>query len=108
MTVVCIFSPLSAIWAGVANESSVAARGPNSRHRLVHGDYNGSTSNNTSTSSTVYDKSRQMSVCTSSKERDFGNTINPLVSGEKTMGEDNSVHVDYAITLRNELAADRV
>lgn len=40
LTVVCIFLPLSAIWAGVVNESAVVAdRGPDSHHRLIQADF---------------------------------------------------------------------
>ncbi|KAL5119879.1 pheromone alpha factor receptor [Pleosporales sp. CAS-2024a] len=66
-TVVCIFLPLSAIWAGVVNEKVVGSAGPNAHHHLIHGEFYRSASTSSygaSTGASMMDKSRQMSVCT--------------------------------------------
>ncbi|KAH7380348.1 fungal pheromone mating factor STE2 GPCR-domain-containing protein [Phaeosphaeria sp. MPI-PUGE-AT-0046c] len=67
LTVVCIFLPLSAIWAGVVSENAAA---PNAHDKgLIRGAFYRSkdseyTIDSTSTSTTMMDRSRQMSVCT--------------------------------------------
>ncbi|KAF1918501.1 fungal pheromone mating factor STE2 GPCR-domain-containing protein [Ampelomyces quisqualis] len=66
-TIVCIFLPLSAIWAGVANETVTATAGPNSQRRLIQGEFYRTAPNSTcasTSSNTMMDRSRQLSVCT--------------------------------------------
>ena len=63
----CIFLPLSAIWAGVVNEKAIGAHGPDAHHRLLQGEFYRAASNSTyasNSSGTVVDRGRQMSVCT--------------------------------------------
>jgi pheromone alpha factor receptor len=65
--VVCIFLPLSAIWAGVVNETAVATHGPDSHHRLIQDEFYRSAPNSligSNANSTALEKSRQLSVCT--------------------------------------------
>jgi pheromone alpha factor receptor len=67
LTVTCIFLPLSAIWAGVVNETAPATKGPDGHHRLIQSEFYRSAPTSTvgsSGSNTAMDKSRQMSVCT--------------------------------------------
>jgi pheromone alpha factor receptor len=64
---VCIFLPLSAIWAGVVNETAVATHGPDSHHRLIQGEFYRPAPNSTigsNANSTAVKKSRQLSECT--------------------------------------------
>ncbi|EAT81820.2 hypothetical protein SNOG_10426 [Parastagonospora nodorum SN15] len=73
-TIVCIFLPLSAIWAGVVNEKVVGANGPDAHHRLLQGEFYRAASNSTygsNSSGTVVDRSRQMSVCTCASSSPF-------------------------------------
>ncbi|KAH9867058.1 hypothetical protein IAQ61_007650 [Plenodomus lingam] len=72
LTIVCIFLPLSAIWAGIDQDSPrIASSGPDSHHRIFHAEFYDSTTNSIGTSSsTACDKSRQLSVCTVPKGKD--------------------------------------
>ncbi|KAF2822223.1 hypothetical protein CC86DRAFT_470250 [Ophiobolus disseminans] len=67
LTVTCIFLPLSAIWAGVVNETIVVTRGPDGHHRLIQSEFYRSEPDSTAgsnASSSAAEKSRQMSMCT--------------------------------------------
>ncbi|KAI8943116.1 hypothetical protein NX059_001147 [Plenodomus lindquistii] len=72
LTIVSVFLPLSAIWAGIDHDSGVASRGPDAHHRLFASEFYNSTAQSigTSSSSTAFDKSRQLSVFTISKGKD--------------------------------------
>ncbi|EFQ94606.1 hypothetical protein CFE70_004850 [Pyrenophora teres f. teres 0-1] len=65
LTVVCIFLPLSAMWAGVVNDQNLASRAPNSHQQLLNAEFcDASRLTTLSSGSTAYDKdkTRQMSV----------------------------------------------
>jgi len=65
LTVVCIFLPLSAMWAGVVNDQHLASRRANSHQQLLNPEFcDASRLTTLSSGSTAYDKdkSRQMSV----------------------------------------------
>jgi pheromone alpha factor receptor len=59
LTAVCIFLPLSAIWAGVANENASTSGGPDA---LFRGEKSSRVGSNAST--TMVNNSRQLSICT--------------------------------------------
>ncbi|KAF2643879.1 hypothetical protein P280DRAFT_496398 [Massarina eburnea CBS 473.64] len=69
-TIICIFLPLSAIWAGlVANDASVAVRGPDGHQRLLQGEFYHASTNasknsekNTILSSSTYSSSGKEST----------------------------------------------
>lgn len=110
LTVVCIFLPLSAIWAGVANDSNIAYNGPDSHQRLIRGEfYRESASTILSQSSTACDKSRQMSVPTYTKSKDIESAIVTPTSPayEKSMNGDG-IRVDHDFGFSRDNAADRV
>jgi len=100
LTVVCIFLPLSAIWAGINKESSIASSGPDSHHRLFSDEFYNSTvrSIGASSSSTAYDKSRQMSVYTIAKSKDKDDIENAGVSSnsnKQSDTEDSNIRIDH-------------
>lgn len=73
LTVVCLFLPLSAIWAGIDKEASIASRGADSHHKLFNGEFSHSTVRSTGTNSsshTAYDGSRKMSAYAMAKSKD--------------------------------------
>jgi pheromone alpha factor receptor len=113
LTIVCIFLPLSAIWAGVINETIPASSGPDSHHKLIQGEFyrvsqksgacSDRSTNNTS------EKSRQLSVCTCASK---GNTTDSAAttpslrrSGRGVYGED-SILIDREFGFTKEAAAD--
>ncbi|KAH9866152.1 hypothetical protein J1614_008716 [Plenodomus biglobosus] len=88
LTIVCIFLPLSAIWAGIDHDSGIASSGPDSHHRLFHGEFNSTTHSIGTSSSTAYDKSRRLSVYTIPKSKDKGMHM------ASTAYKKNDIHVD--------------
>ena len=108
LTIVCISLPLSAIWAGVASESNLAANGRHGRQSFVQEEFYGSTLHSTSTNTTACETSRKMSVCTHSKERDFGSANTTVNSRWRTLTEDDHIDVDQPVSHKNESAADNV
>ena len=111
LTMVCIFLPLSAIWAGVANDAnSIAYNGPDSHQRLIRGEfYRESASTLMSQGSTAFDKSRQMSVSTYAKSKDIesagGTPTSP--SYEKSI-TGHGIRIDHDFGYSRGDAADRV
>jgi pheromone alpha factor receptor len=110
LTMVCIFLPLSAIWAGVANESHIAYNGPDSHQRLIRGEfYRESASTIMSQDSTACDKSRQMSVSTYTKSKDIesaaGTPTSPAYDKSIT---GNGISVDHDFGFSHDDAADRM
>jgi pheromone alpha factor receptor len=107
---VCIFLPLSAIWAGVANEANIAYNGPDSHQRLIRGEfYRDSNSTLNSQGSTAFDKSRQMSMATYAKGKDIESAITTPTSPsyEKSISG-NGIRVDHDFGVSHDDAADRV
>jgi len=106
LTVTCIFLPLSAIWAGVVNETVVASRNQNSHHHLIQNEFYrtapssayGSTSRNT-----MVNKSRQMSVCTCSVNAKLADSVasSPMTrkhSTDGSMNERSLVNREFGIS----------
>lgn len=105
ITVLCIFLPLSAIWAGVANDSAIAYRGPDAHHHLINSQFGrGAVATATSSSTTAFDKSRQMSCSTCSyvKKSDAFDTPEYSSSEKRSMAGDDGIHVDREYTVRHE------
>lgn len=89
LTVVCIFLPLSAIWAGVVNETAVATKGPDGHHRLIQDAFYRESAGSTVGGSSM-EKSRQMSVCTCATHKGVESAQNsPLKSSRRNGNEDN-------------------
>ncbi|EMD90553.1 hypothetical protein COCC4DRAFT_56759 [Bipolaris maydis ATCC 48331] len=109
LTVVCIFLPLSAIWAGVVNDQDLASRGPDAHQRLIRNDYFNSGSSATMVGgSTVCDKSRQMSVWSDTKSKDVESIpLTPTVPVHKSMNS-NEIRVDRDFNVSCHDAASRV
>ncbi|KAF9692846.1 hypothetical protein EKO04_009231 [Ascochyta lentis] len=104
-TVVCIFLPLSAIWAGVANDSALAYRGRNGHGHLMDSQSaRGSSTMTTSNSTTAFEKSRQMScsTCTYPKKRDDFSTPEPSPAGKRGSTVNDGIHVGREFTVRHE------
>ncbi|KAF2628455.1 hypothetical protein BU25DRAFT_439432 [Macroventuria anomochaeta] len=67
LTVLCIFLPLSAIWAGVANDAAIAHRGHDAHHHLINSHFGrGASAIATTDSAIAFDKSHHMSCSTCS------------------------------------------
>lgn len=104
ITSLCIFLPLSAIWAGVANDSAIAYRGHDAHHHLINSKLGqGSTATATSGSTTAFDKSRQMSrsTCSYAKKGDEFDVPERSPAGKRSMG-DYDIHIDREYTVRHE------
>lgn len=104
ITTLCIFLPLSAIWAGVANDSAIAYRGHDAHHRLINSKLGqGSSATATSNSTTAFDKSRQMScsTCSYTKKGDDFDAPERGPTGNRGMG-DCDIHIDREYTVRHE------
>lgn len=100
LTVVCIFLPLSAIWAGVANDSAIAFRGHDAHHRLMNSQFGrGSAAAATNDSTTAFDKSRQIScsTCTYGKKGDEFDTPELSPTGKRSFGDGIHVGRDFAV-----------
>ncbi|OAL48990.1 hypothetical protein IQ07DRAFT_569186 [Pyrenochaeta sp. DS3sAY3a] len=109
LTIVCIFLPLSAIWAGVANDSSVARSGPNSHFSLIQGEFSRSSGSNSASRNNGYDdKSRGLSVSTYSnvKERELDGSVSSPRA--KSSPEDKGIHVDRKFGYTHREADDLV
>jgi pheromone alpha factor receptor len=108
LTVVCIFLPLSAIWAGVVNESSIAHRGRDAHQRLIHSNFNRDQSSKvTSDSTTAINMSSHSSACTDPKSGDI--ECSRLGSSAK-QGQmaDDSIYVDREFCVRMENSPSQV
>jgi pheromone alpha factor receptor len=110
-TVICLFLPLSSIWAGVSNDAKLATKGPDSHQRLIHGEfYQSGASSTISEGTTVCDKSRQMSMCTYTKSKDIESGADTPVlptSSNNNIGS-TGIRVDRDFILSREDAQDRV
>lgn len=105
LTVICIFLPLSAIWAGVANDSAVAHRGHDAHHHLINSEFGrGSSTTTTSNSTTAFDKSRQMScsTCTYTKKCDELDAPKSSSEGKQGIAEDDVILVDREYMVHRE------
>ncbi|KAJ4364908.1 pheromone alpha factor receptor [Ascochyta clinopodiicola] len=105
LTVVCIFLPLSAIWAGVANDSALAYRGRTGNHHLIDSQSGRRSSTLvTSDSTTVFEKSRQMScsLCTRPKNRGDFDTLELSPSGKTSNAGDDGIRIGREFTVRHE------
>ena len=104
ITILCVFLPLSAIWAGVANDSAIAYRGPDAHHHLINSQFGRNGAGTLTSSTTAFDKSRQMSCSTCSyvkKTEDFDlSEYSPAGKGGIT--EDDGIHVDHQYTVHHE------
>jgi pheromone alpha factor receptor len=104
ITSLCIFLPLSAIWAGVANDSAVAYRGHDAHHHLINSKFGqGSSATATSDSTTVFDKSHQMScsTCSYAKKGDDVDVLERSFAGKRSVG-DYDIQIDREYTVRHE------
>ncbi|KAF1849448.1 uncharacterized protein K460DRAFT_404672 [Cucurbitaria berberidis CBS 394.84] len=109
LTIVSIFLPLSAIWAGVVNDSVMAGSGPDSHQRLIHSEfYRSAASTKTSGSSTMFDKSRGMSVSTYSKSNEIESASTTPSPRKKTHTNDDGIHVGHEFGFSHGDAADQV
>ncbi|KAJ8109374.1 hypothetical protein OPT61_g7504 [Boeremia exigua] len=111
LTVLCIFLPLSAIWAGVANDAAVAHRGRDGHHHLINSGFGQGSSATTSNSTATFDKSRQMScsTCTYTKKGDDLEVPGYNSTGKRRMAEDDGIHIDQEYTVHHEaIPLDRV
>ncbi|KAH7386041.1 fungal pheromone mating factor STE2 GPCR-domain-containing protein [Pyrenochaeta sp. MPI-SDFR-AT-0127] len=107
LTIVCIFLPLSAIWAGVVNDANAGSR-PVSPGRLVHREfYQSVVSTTASGSSTVQDKSRGLSVSTYSKGKEIESAM-ATPSPRKSRVEDNGIHAGHEFGFSHDFATDQV
>jgi pheromone alpha factor receptor len=109
---VCIFLPMSAIWAGVANDSMIAHRGPDAHHKLIHDQFGrGSSVTATTDSATAVDKSRQMScsTCMYAKKGDDLGSSKYSSTRKPSMTGDDAILVDREYTVHHEIyPLDRV
>jgi pheromone alpha factor receptor len=104
ITSLCIFLPLSAIWAGVANNSAVAYQGHDAHHHLINSKFGqGSSATATSDSTTAFDKSRQMScsTCSYAKKVDDFDVPERSPAGKRSLG-DYDIQIDHEYTVRHE------
>jgi pheromone alpha factor receptor len=109
LTVVCIFLPLSAIWAGVANDSAIAYRGHDAHHRLINSQFGrGHSATAASESTTAFDKSRQLSTCIYAKKDDDFETPESCSAGKRSMAGDDGIHVGQEFAVRHEIALEHV
>ncbi|KAF3009781.1 Proteasome subunit beta type-5 [Curvularia kusanoi] len=112
LTLVCIFLPLSAIWAGVANDSDSAYRGRNGHHGLMNGEFGrGSSVTASANSTTAVDKSRQMScsTCTYTKRGDEFGPSKYSPTRRESMTGDDAILVDREYAVHHEaIPLDRV
>ncbi|KAJ4993325.1 pheromone receptor 2 [Stagonosporopsis vannaccii] len=112
LTVICIFLPLSAIWAGVANDSALAHRGHDAHHRFINSEVGRGSSASAATNSTAtFDKSRQMSCSTCTYTRKCDDLEMPRCSPgrDQGMAEDDVILVDREYTIHHEaVPLDRV
>ncbi|USP78161.1 hypothetical protein yc1106_05435 [Curvularia clavata] len=109
LTVVCIFLPLSAIWAGVVSDQQVASRNSNARQRFIRNDlYVAESASAAGGSSTAFDRSRQMSVWSDTKSKDMDGI--PLNSSEPNHKSRNSIgiRIDRNFDVSRGDAADQV
>ncbi|KAH7068289.1 fungal pheromone mating factor STE2 GPCR-domain-containing protein [Paraphoma chrysanthemicola] len=113
LTVVCIFLPLSAIWAGVINDKVVAMREPNSHHQLIRSEIYRSPPASTlgsNASNTATEKSRQLSVCTcSSKGKGIDSTATtPSHKRNTSEYEDDNIYVGREFNVSHADVGDHV
>lgn len=105
LTVVCIFLPLSAIWAGIANDSAVAHRGHDAHHRLINSNFGRDSSTTATNSSTAdFNKSRQMScsTCSYAKKTDDLEAPGYGPEGKQSTAESGGIHVGREYTVHRE------
>ncbi|KAI4952767.1 hypothetical protein J4E91_003240 [Alternaria rosae] len=106
LTVVCIFLPLSAMWAGVAHDQNTAPRGQPLTKNKLHGKSAASTSTE---SSTVCGNNCQMSSWSDTMNNDHvSSAITPTSHDHYSSVEDNCIRVDRKFGFSHEDAADRV
>ncbi|KAI4660060.1 uncharacterized protein J4E79_005863 [Alternaria viburni] len=106
LTIVCIFLPLSAMWAGVAHDQNAAPRGLRSTKNKLHGKPATSTLTD---SSTACGNSSQMSSWSDTMNKDhMSSATAPTYRDHRTSVEDNCIRVDRKFGFSHEDAADRV
>jgi pheromone alpha factor receptor len=106
LTIVCIFLPFSAMWAGVAHDEAVASRGQQLIKSNAHGKSAASTMTN---SSTVCGNSCQMSSWSDTKSKDTSScAVSPTSHGSNNSVEENCIRVDRKFGFSHGDAADRV
>jgi pheromone alpha factor receptor len=108
---VCIFLPLSAIWAGVVNETAVATRGPDSHHRLIQGEFYRSAPNSTvgsNASTSAMENSRQMSVCTCATECKGNDIAATTPKKGRAEYDDDGIYIGREFGFSRDETSDRV
>jgi pheromone alpha factor receptor len=109
LTVVCIFMPLSAIWAGVVNEPTVAHRGRDAHQRLIHSNFGKSQSSKVgSDSTTAINPSSHSSACADSKGGDDIECSRLSSSAQHHQMADDSIYVDREFSVRTETSSNQV
>ncbi|KAJ4376215.1 pheromone alpha factor receptor [Neocucurbitaria cava] len=109
LTIVCIFLPFSAIWAGVVNDSSTAGSGPDSHQRLIHGEfYRSALSTTTSGDTSAHDKSRGMSVSTYTKGKEIESAAPTPSPRKKSHVNDDGIQVGHEFGISHHDAANHV
>ena len=109
LTVVCIFLPLSAIWAGVVSDQQLASRNSNARQRFIrNGLYVEESGSAAGGSSTAFDRSRQMSVWSDTKSKDMDSIpLGPKVPNHKSRNS-SGIRIDRDFDISCHDAADQV
>lgn len=112
LTVVCIFLPLSAIWAGVVNDSAVAQRGHDVHQAMMDSQFGrGSSATTTSDGPTVFDKDRQTSCSTcayAKKHNEFKPSSESSPAKKRSMAEEDGMHMGREFTVHHEIALRHV
>lgn len=110
LTVVCIFLPFSAIWAGVVNDQNLATRGFDTHRRLVLNKFHDKSMPSTfSESTTVCGKSGQMSSWSDMKSKDHESSVaTPTTPVRNQSIGENCIRIDRKFGFSCEDAADRV
>lgn len=109
LTVVCIFLPLSAIWAGVVSGQHATSRNSNARQRFIKNDlYVTESVSAAGASSTAFDSSRQMSVWSDTKSKDMDSIpLSPAVPNHKSRNS-SGIRIDRDFDVSRVDAADQV
>ncbi|EOA90478.1 uncharacterized protein SETTUDRAFT_102477 [Exserohilum turcica Et28A] len=109
LTVVCIFLPLSAIWAGIVNDQNLASRGPDAHQRLINNNFCDTTSGSTVVEgSAVHDKGRKMSIWSDAKSRDTAGIALTPIAPVRNNTSSNEILIEHDFEVSRQNAADHV
>lgn len=109
LTVVCIFLPLSAIWAGVVNESSIAHRGRDAHQRLIHSNFARTQSSKvTNDSTTAINMGSHSSACTNPKGGDDVECSRLGSPAKQNQMANDSIYVNREFCIRMENGSSQV